>query len=131
MFIVILVLLSYFDHSKRMHFNESYVMFTDSGYPVIQYVMSIRGSPQLDIDGWRFTRKQMTKNTIQWICVQTKALKCKARAITNSKGMVLQLNNSHNHPSQMQRRKPGELRKLQREMEERTMALQSDLQLVD
>lgn len=83
--------------------------------------MSSRGAPQLDIEGFRFTRKHKGKQAIQWICVQNKAIQCKARATTTSRGMMRQLINIHNHPPQMQRRKAGELRELKRQMEERTM----------
>ncbi|KXJ68786.1 hypothetical protein RP20_CCG001713 [Aedes albopictus] len=92
-----------------------------STYSNIQYVMSSRGAPQLDIEGFRFTRKHKGKQAIQWICVQNKAIQCKARATTTSRGMMRQLINIHNHPPQMQRRKAGELRELKRQMEERTM----------
>ncbi|XP_062537635.1 FLYWCH-type zinc finger-containing protein 1 [Armigeres subalbatus] len=74
-----------------------------NSYPEIKYVMSERGTPQLTIDGFRFTRKRRSKTTIQWVCIQNKCFKCTARATTNSKGMVEQLSNNHNHTPQLRR----------------------------
>ncbi|XP_055616868.1 modifier of mdg4-like isoform X34 [Toxorhynchites rutilus septentrionalis] len=93
---------------------------------VINYAVSRKGAPQLEIDGYRFTRQKICKSTIRWECLQTKALACKARATTNNnvKGLVQCYNNTHNHPSQMQRRKAGDLRKLK---EQRAEMLKHDM----
>uniref|UniRef100_A0A1W7R780 Putative secreted protein n=1 Tax=Aedes albopictus TaxID=7160 RepID=A0A1W7R780_AEDAL len=96
---------------------------------VIHYTMSRKGTPQLEIDGYRYTRQKICKTTIRWECLQTKALACKARATTSNtpKGLVQYYNNTHNHPPSMERRKAGELRKLKQQTAERLKLLQPDL----
>ncbi|XP_058451313.1 modifier of mdg4-like isoform X40 [Malaya genurostris] len=93
------------------------------GTPVIQYNMSHKGTTQLEIDGYRFTRQKICKTTIRWECLQTKALICKARATTwnDSKGLVQYYNNDHNHPPFVQRRKPGDLKKLKQQQRSELM----------
>ncbi|XP_058451050.1 modifier of mdg4-like isoform X9 [Malaya genurostris] len=77
-----------------------------------QYVMSTKGSPQLCIDGFTFTRHCVKEDTIYWRCTQFRALRCPARhrhrRSTNSLEVVCA---KHNHGI-MERRKRGTLKGL-------------------
>ncbi|KAL9693041.1 hypothetical protein quinque_012326 [Culex quinquefasciatus] len=91
--------------------------------PEVTYITSRKGTLQLEIDRYRFTRQKICKSTIRWECLQTKALCCKARATTNNavRGAVYYFNNEHNHPPQMERRKAGALRKLKQQQAEQML----------
>ncbi|XP_055616872.1 modifier of mdg4-like isoform X38 [Toxorhynchites rutilus septentrionalis] len=77
-----------------------------------------KGSTQLEVDGYRFTRMKVLKKTVHWECLQARALRCKARAVTSNTvpGVLRKYSSSHNHLPKMKRRKCGDLR-MQREAE--------------
>ncbi|KXJ68787.1 hypothetical protein RP20_CCG025536 [Aedes albopictus] len=66
------------------------------------------------MDGYRFTRMKVLQTTIHWSCLQTKALRCKARAVTNNdlQGTIRRYVNYHNHPPSMRRRQHGDLQRI-------------------
>ncbi|XP_058451258.1 modifier of mdg4-like isoform X33 [Malaya genurostris] len=81
---------------------------------VISYHAGRKGSAQLEIDGYRFTRMKILQKTIHWTCLQNKALGCRARAVTNNamQGVIQKYNNIHNHPPTVRRRKWGDLQRI-------------------
>ncbi|XP_055594864.1 modifier of mdg4-like isoform X29 [Uranotaenia lowii] len=78
------------------------------------YVPSRKGTLQLTINGYSFTRQRVREKTIRWRCVQSKALNCIARATTHiqSGGKIISTSGKHNHDVIRERRKNGELRYL-------------------
>ncbi|XP_055594846.1 modifier of mdg4-like isoform X27 [Uranotaenia lowii] len=81
---------------------------------VISYHNGRKGSVQLEIGGYRFTRMKILKHSIHWECLQSKPLACRARALTSNAlhGVVKKYNNIHNHPANMTRRKAGDLKRI-------------------
>ncbi|XP_065073217.1 modifier of mdg4-like isoform X22 [Ochlerotatus camptorhynchus] len=66
----------------------------------VAYVMSRRGTLQLQINGHIFTRSQVRQRIIIWVCSQRRAHSCKARATTSRKpggGPVISLRDDHSH----------------------------------
>ncbi|XP_059611349.1 modifier of mdg4-like isoform X8 [Phlebotomus argentipes] len=100
----------------------------------IEYVSSIKGSFQLCLDGYPFTRHRSRGDTIYWRCVQFKPLACRARLRTRRNGKQLEIVDSHhNHKILTERRKKGSLKALyderkQKLQEAKTSAMKSDLQ---
>ncbi|KXJ73914.1 hypothetical protein RP20_CCG014741 [Aedes albopictus] len=72
--------------------------------------MSTKGSPQLCIDGFPFTRHIVKEDTIYWRCIQFRALRCPARhRQRRSTGALEVVWAKHNHGI-LERRKRGTLR---------------------
>ncbi|EAT37400.1 AAEL010576-PI [Aedes aegypti] len=77
-----------------------------------QYVMSTKGSPQLCLDGFTFTRHIVKDDTIYWRCIQFRALRCPARhRQRRSTGALEVVWAKHNHGI-LERRKRGTLREI-------------------
>lgn len=84
------------------------------GLPIssAQYVMSTKGSPQLCLDGFTFTRHIVKDDTIYWRCIQFRALRCPARhRQRRSTGALEVVWAKHNHGI-LERRKRGTLREI-------------------
>ncbi|XP_055616845.1 modifier of mdg4-like isoform X13 [Toxorhynchites rutilus septentrionalis] len=78
--------------------------------PGVQYVMSTKGSAQLCINGFTFTRHIVKNDTIYWRCTQFRALRCPARhRQRRSAGTLEVVFAKHNHGI-LERRKRGTLR---------------------
>ncbi|XP_062556402.1 modifier of mdg4-like isoform X12 [Armigeres subalbatus] len=107
-------------------FSESYAesgtgadQAAQAPIPEAQFVISTKGSPQLCIDGFTFTRHIVKEDTIYWRCTQFRALRCPARHRQRRTTGVLEVVwAKHNHGI-MKRRKRGILRDilLQRKQE--------------
>lgn len=51
------------------------ISFPIAPIPEAQFVMSTKGSPQLCVDGFTFTRHIVKDDTIYWRCTQFRALR--------------------------------------------------------
>lgn len=88
----------------------------------VEYIASCKGTPQLVIDGFPFTRHRVRDKTVYWRCVQFRILKCHARMRTKLEDEVSNKNydtikqqieivqNDHNHGILNERRKRGTLK---------------------
>uniref|UniRef100_A0ABK9MFA2 BTB domain-containing protein n=1 Tax=Glossina morsitans morsitans TaxID=37546 RepID=A0ABK9MFA2_GLOMM len=64
----------------------------------VKYRSSLKGSYQLVLDGFPYTRHRCRGTTIYWRCVQFRPLNCKARVRTNPTGdRVSIVDERHNH----------------------------------
>ncbi|XP_065073225.1 modifier of mdg4-like isoform X29 [Ochlerotatus camptorhynchus] len=80
--------------------------------PEAQFVMSTKGSPQLCVDGFTFTRHIVKDDTIYWRCTQFRALRCPARhRQRRATGALEVVWARHNHGI-LERRKRGSLREI-------------------
>uniref|UniRef100_A0A182HJT9 Uncharacterized protein n=1 Tax=Anopheles arabiensis TaxID=7173 RepID=A0A182HJT9_ANOAR len=79
----------------------------------VEYLVTPRGGLQLSIDNFRFARDRVLQNVVTYRCVHYKPLGCMARVKTYEAEKKLQiLQNKHNHPAYMDRRRNGALRSL-------------------
>ncbi|XP_023309276.1 modifier of mdg4-like isoform X13 [Lucilia cuprina] len=77
----------------------------------VKYRSSLKGSYQLVLDGFPYTRHRIRGGTIYWRCVQFRPLNCKARVRTNPSGdRVSIVDEDHNHGILKERRKKGSLK---------------------
>ncbi|XP_013102017.1 modifier of mdg4 isoform X19 [Stomoxys calcitrans] len=77
----------------------------------VKYRSSLKGSYQLVLDGFPYTRHRVRGGTIYWRCVQFRPLSCKARVRTNPSGdRVSIVDEDHNHGILKERRKKGSLK---------------------
>ncbi|XP_055594800.1 modifier of mdg4-like isoform X22 [Uranotaenia lowii] len=97
--------------------------------PEVSYFITARGTTQLMIQGFPYTKLNARPHMVFWACCQAKPLKCTARATTYNKpmerGKVI-LRGEHNHGLIRERRKAGVRKKLL-EMREREKAQQRRL----
>ncbi|KAL9893456.1 modifier of mdg4-like isoform X5 [Glossina fuscipes] len=64
----------------------------------VKYRSSLKGSYQLVLDGFPYTRHRCRGDTIYWRCVQFRPLNCKARVRTNPTGDCVSIvDERHNH----------------------------------
>uniref|UniRef100_A0A182VMS0 FLYWCH-type domain-containing protein n=1 Tax=Anopheles merus TaxID=30066 RepID=A0A182VMS0_ANOME len=83
------------------------------GKQKVEYLVTPRGGLQLSIDNFRFARDRVLQNVVTYRCVHYKPLGCMARVKTYEAEKKLQiLQNKHNHPAYMDRRRNGALRSL-------------------
>ncbi|XP_058451225.1 modifier of mdg4-like isoform X29 [Malaya genurostris] len=87
----------------------------------ISYFLTARGTTQLMVKGYAFTKQNVRRHMIFWACCQAKPLKCTARLTTyrgENRGKIV-VRGEHNHEIIKERRKAGMRRKLleQREKE--------------
>ncbi|XP_012159356.1 modifier of mdg4 isoform X15 [Ceratitis capitata] len=77
----------------------------------VNYRSSLKGTYQLVLDGFPYSRHRIRGGTIYWRCVQFRPLKCRARVRTNPAGdRVSIVDEDHNHPIVRERRKKGTLK---------------------
>ncbi|XP_067618554.1 modifier of mdg4-like isoform X11 [Eurosta solidaginis] len=77
----------------------------------VNYRSSLKGTYQLVLDGFPYSRHRIRGGTIYWRCVQFRPLKCRARVRTNPTGdRVSIVDEDHNHPIVRERRKKGSLK---------------------
>ncbi|XP_054085997.1 modifier of mdg4 isoform X15 [Zeugodacus cucurbitae] len=77
----------------------------------VNYRSSLKGTYQLVLDGFPYSRHRIRGGTIYWRCVQFRPLKCRARVRTNPAGdRVSIVDEYHNHPIVRERRKKGTLK---------------------
>ncbi|KAM7363408.1 modifier of mdg4 isoform 18-T19 [Cochliomyia hominivorax] len=93
----------------------------------VKYRNSLKGSCQLVLDGFPYTRHRIRGGTIYWRCVQFRPLNCKARVRTNPSGdRVSIVDEEHNHGILKERRKKGSLKVV---YEQRKLAKERKLKL--
>uniref|UniRef100_A0A182XK51 FLYWCH-type domain-containing protein n=1 Tax=Anopheles quadriannulatus TaxID=34691 RepID=A0A182XK51_ANOQN len=94
--------------------TQARVYWSDhSGKQKVEYLVTPRGGLQLSIDNFRFARDRVLQNVVTYRCVHYKPLGCMARVKTYEAEKKLQiLQNKHNHPAYMDRRRNGALRSL-------------------
>ncbi|XP_011291266.1 modifier of mdg4 isoform X20 [Musca domestica] len=86
----------------------------------VKYRNSLKGTYQLVLDGYPYTRHRVRGDTIYWRCIQFRPLKCRARVRTNPSGdRVSIVEEDHNHEILIERRKKGSLKRV---YEERKLA---------
>ncbi|XP_054726124.1 modifier of mdg4 isoform X13 [Anastrepha obliqua] len=88
----------------------------------VNYRSSLKGTYQLVLDGFPYSRHRIRGGTIYWRCVQFRPLKCRARVRTNPAGdRVSIVDEDHNHAIVRERRKKGTLKYVyeQRKLEQR------------
>ncbi|XP_061397668.1 modifier of mdg4-like isoform X2 [Musca vetustissima] len=86
----------------------------------VKYRNSLKGTYQLVLDGFPYTRHRVRGDTIYWRCIQSRPLKCTARVRTNPSGdRVSIVDEDHNHDILLERRKKGSLKVI---YEERNLA---------
>ncbi|XP_058057595.1 modifier of mdg4-like isoform X21 [Anopheles bellator] len=88
----------------------------------VEYIVTARGSLQLCINNYRYSRDRILGAITTFRCVQYKPLGCAARAQTDRvQKKIRVVNDVHNHPAKMDRRRSGVLRYL---LDERKRSLQ-------
>ncbi|XP_011198634.2 modifier of mdg4 isoform X13 [Bactrocera dorsalis] len=101
------------DTSPRLGDNETSEVPSDNDVAQnrVNYRSSLKGTYQLVLDGFPYSRHRIRGCTIYWRCVQFRPLKCRARVRTNPAGdRVSIVDESHNHPIVRERRKKGTLK---------------------
>ncbi|XP_021693992.1 modifier of mdg4 isoform X31 [Aedes aegypti] len=87
---------------------------TDSSEMDICYIVTARGTTQLVVEGFPFTKLNERAHMTFWACCQARPLSCTARATTyrGAKNGKITFRGEHNHGRIRERRKAGALRKL-------------------
>jgi FLYWCH zinc finger domain len=112
----------------------------------IKFIKSFKGSLQICLNDFPFTRHRVLENTTYWRCVKFKSIGCRARLRTrldkSKKNFSLHKNfndesqkveivcNQHNHELITERLKKGELKMLKEEVNKKRCDVMSDKEKV-
>nr|XP_029723801.1 FLYWCH-type zinc finger-containing protein 1-like [Aedes albopictus] len=83
-------------------------------YGSAEYSISLKGSLQLMVQGFPYTRHSCKGGKVYWRCVQFKSLGCRSRVRTHQE-LIESIEHEHNHDRMLARRKRGALKQLMQE----------------
>nr|XP_029723720.1 modifier of mdg4-like isoform X30 [Aedes albopictus] len=83
-------------------------------YGSAEYSISLKGSLQLMVQGFPYTRHSCKGGKVYWRCVQFKSLGCRSRVRTHQE-LFESIEHEHNHDRMLARRKRGALKQLMQE----------------
>ena len=76
----------------------------------MEVIQSNKGGLKLCHDGFLYTKKAKSKNTIRWECTNRRSLTCKGAISTNHDVNVILSTNDHNHDQRADAVKVAKLR---------------------